>query len=387
MGFPTEGASGKFSAWDIYVRGSVEVKRDRRAPATGNFFVEQSAYDKPSGIAITKATAWALIAERTAYLIGTEKIKVLLDSLAPAPGPDGKSGLILPVRTLRALPHVEVDSMNAARTWPNVEEMRRGIGLLLQGNTYFARQYTFTNSEGKEKQAYRPCYDLNQLTRFEADIFDGKQTVGFYSIRPDNRTRWGALDFDNHDGGKSRGYWLPRAQAAFDSLAKRFPEVWLVESSPGGYHVIAFAAELLPAADMLRALREIEPDESIEAFPKLDKHKSTSKHMGYLLRQPGYHQQRRVWARFIARSGHVQDLDGITSSETGPVRTAERQSKISQPLRASHPWHSHHRHRPTIQRHAAHRWPAQRAYPRRNDCGGRSRQILESAPRPDSDTD
>ena len=109
LGFPTEGAPGKFAAWDFYVRGSVEVKRDRQAAKTGNFFLEQFAYGKPSGITSTRATAWALVSGHTAYFVGTEKIKVLLDSLRPVEGPDGKKGVLLPLTTLRALPHVEVD--------------------------------------------------------------------------------------------------------------------------------------------------------------------------------------------------------------------------------------------------------------------------------------
>jgi hypothetical protein len=109
MGFPTEGAHGKFASWDFYVRGSVEVKRDRQAARTGNFFLEKSAYGKPSGIAITRATAWALVSENTAYFVGTEKLRVILDSLPTASGPDGKQGALLSVRTLHTLPHVEVD--------------------------------------------------------------------------------------------------------------------------------------------------------------------------------------------------------------------------------------------------------------------------------------
>ena len=115
MGFPTEGTLGKFSAWDFFARGSVEVKRDRQAARTGNFFLERTAYGKPSGISVTKATAWALVSESTAYFIGTEKLRTVLDSLRNVTGPDGKQGVILPLRTLRALPHVEVD---LSRFWP-----------------------------------------------------------------------------------------------------------------------------------------------------------------------------------------------------------------------------------------------------------------------------
>jgi hypothetical protein len=115
MGFPTEGAPGRFASWDVYVRGSLEVKNDRQAARTGNFFLERTAYGKSSGIATTRATTWALVSERTAYFIGTEKLRTVLDSLRSVTGPDGKQGVLLPMRTLRALPHVEVD---LSRFWP-----------------------------------------------------------------------------------------------------------------------------------------------------------------------------------------------------------------------------------------------------------------------------
>ena len=68
-----------------------------------------------------------------------------------------------------------------------------GASLMGQGCPYFAWQYL---REGR--QAYRPCRNLAQLTRFEADIYEGLKDGRLYSIRPDNLTRWGALDFDAH---------------------------------------------------------------------------------------------------------------------------------------------------------------------------------------------
>ena len=63
-------------------------------------------------------------------------------------------------------------------TWPNIEEMHRGIALMLQGAPHFAWQLP----DG----TYRPCRQIAQLERFEAGIFDGTNTPGFYAIRPGN---------------------------------------------------------------------------------------------------------------------------------------------------------------------------------------------------------
>jgi hypothetical protein len=211
-------------------------------------------------------------------------------------------------------------------TWQSREEMRRGIGLMLQGNPYFAWQH----SDG----SYRPCRHVEQLERFESGIFEGQNTPGFYAIRPDDCTRWGALDFDNHDGSKSHGYWLPHAQNAFDSLAGKLAERWLVESSPGGYHVIGFSETLQPAADLRRLFTEIAPA-GVEAFPKQDKLSDDAKAKGSLLRFPGKHQRKGTWARLIARSGHVQDAEGVTPA-------APRKSGYSEPSAEGRLWSLYH---------------------------------------------
>ena len=193
--------------------------------------------------------------------------------------------------------------MSATQTWESVEEMRRGLVLMRQGCPYFAWQLP----DGR----YRPCRQIAQLERFEASIFDGTRSPGFYTIRPgDNLTRHGGLDLDDHDESKPRDYWLPHAQTAFEALGKKFPEVWLVESSPGNFHVTAFAEALMPAADMRRILFQIAP-EGVEVFPKQDT-LDEKKPMGNLLRFPGHHLLKGTWARFITRSGCIQDVDGIT---------------------------------------------------------------------------
>ena len=215
--------------------------------------------------------------------------------------------------------------MSAARAWPNVEEMRRGIALMRQGCPYFAWQLP----DG----SYRPCRQIGQLTQFEAGIFDGTHTPGFYAIRPGNLTRWCALDFDNHDGSKSRKYWLSDAQRAFDCLAAQLAERWLVETSPGGYHVIGFADALLPAADVRRILWEIAPT-GVEVFPKqdvLDTTKPNAK--GSLLRFPGRHQLKGTWALFIACSGRVRDVEGIAAaSNPAPAQFLSLYAQVTRGL-------------------------------------------------------
>lgn len=195
---------------------------------------------------------------------------------------------------------------NAGRTWDTIEEMRRGALLLLQGNRYFAWQH--------HDGSYRPCLSVDQLTRFELDIYEGRKTVGFYSIRPDNLTRWGALDFDAH-GSIGSERWRDAARHSFDSLAPQFAECWLIQSSAGSFHVVCFERELVRARDMRGVLSGVAPA-GIEIFPKqdaLDAAKPSAK--GSLLRFAGRHQLKGTWARFLAKQGRIEDVGNIKPVE------------------------------------------------------------------------
>lgn len=183
------------------------------------------------------------------------------------------------------------------QTWLDIKEMRRGLMLMRQGNQFFAWQ----NDSGK----YRTCYDINQLELFEGDIYDGAKTVGFYSIRPDNLTRWGAIDFDDH-GTVEVDEWRNIARRAFEKLAPKFPEAWLEESSPNRFHVIVFEAHLTAAQDIRETLREYAP-KGVEVFPSQNEHKDGSKRMGNLLRFPGRHQLKGTQAVFIDRHGRIEE--------------------------------------------------------------------------------
>jgi len=98
----------------------------------------------------------------------------------------------------------------------------------------------------------------------------------------------------------------------------KFAEAWLVESSPGGFHVVLFLSELALARDIRAMLRECAP-EGVEVFPKQDElDASDPKAKGSLLRFPGKHQLKGTWARFIARQGRVSEPErGIIAAKPG----------------------------------------------------------------------
>ena len=58
--------SGKFPDWDFRTTArTYEVKADRRAAETGNFFVEFECSGRGSGVATTKADMWNLFLVRS----------------------------------------------------------------------------------------------------------------------------------------------------------------------------------------------------------------------------------------------------------------------------------------------------------------------------------
>ncbi len=203
-------------------------------------------------------------------------------------------------------------------TWPNIDEMQRGMALMLQGNPYFAWQHV----QGNEAP-YRPCLDLQQLELDRKEIFNGTKTPGFYSIRQDNMTRWGAIDFDDHDAKGLQ--WLSKVEAAFKCLSERFDETWMLKTHPGGFHIVSFALNLIPAREVRRALLDIAP-EGVEVFPKQDELGQSPNAKGSLLRFPGKHQLKGHWGRFIDHSGRIE----VPVEKVGVVKRNEWQSPTEQ---------------------------------------------------------
>ena len=185
--------------------------------------------------------------------------------------------------------------------------MRRGITLMLQGNPYFAWQDV---KDGES--VYYPCWKLRQLKSFEEDIFCGNRTPGFYAIRTDNLTRWGGIDFDDHESADP-SRWLDDAERAYSKLQEKASEVWLVESSPGCFHVITFVSDLVPAKEMRAMLYQYAP-KGVEVFPKQDQLRGASNAKGSLMRFPGKNQLKGAFSLLFERAGRISDPANVPQS-------------------------------------------------------------------------
>ncbi len=81
-------------------------------------------------------------------------------------------------------------------------------------------------------------------------------SVGFYATNANGKSRWGAIDFDAHDGDKLRARDL--AFKAFAALF-HYPELFLVLGTSGsdGWHLFVFTADYHPVSKWSLLLRNV----------------------------------------------------------------------------------------------------------------------------------
>ena len=71
---------GNFKYYDLEVPevATIEVKHDKQSKVTGNFFIECSFNDQPSGLESSTADWWVFVDEDGYYFIHGESLKFLL---------------------------------------------------------------------------------------------------------------------------------------------------------------------------------------------------------------------------------------------------------------------------------------------------------------------
>ena len=91
---------------DAFTGKTIEVKRDLKAGATGNVFVEYESRGKPSGISTSEADYWCFALRFVFLLIPTQRLKALcrpyLGGSRDKQGGDSNTskGILLPVKEL-----------------------------------------------------------------------------------------------------------------------------------------------------------------------------------------------------------------------------------------------------------------------------------------------
>lgn len=77
--------SATYKYWDFVdsVGTTYEVKADKRSLTTPNFYIEYESFNSPSGISITKADYYVITNTLLYFLIPTEQIRILIETLKP----------------------------------------------------------------------------------------------------------------------------------------------------------------------------------------------------------------------------------------------------------------------------------------------------------------
>jgi len=99
---------------------------------------------------------------------------------------------------------------------------------------------------------------VEQIITWSWDSIIGRAShrvaIGFYPSNSRGESRWGALDFDAHDGGAARAKAF--AVAAFQ-IFRKDPQFSLILASSGseGWHLFVFSEGFRPVADWVRLLK------------------------------------------------------------------------------------------------------------------------------------
>jgi hypothetical protein len=152
-------------------------------------------------------------------------------------------------------------------TW---EEFLVICGHMLNGNplTEFLLVYRDEKKRPKFAKSKKARADRRASWAWDTILGRAKSKVGigFYPWNADGKTRWGAMDFDAHDGNALRARGL--AMAAFD-LLHRQPGFYVVLCTSGsdGWHLFAFRREYYSIGDWTLLFKKVAAHIGAEVRP------------------------------------------------------------------------------------------------------------------------
>ena len=133
---------------------------------------------------------------------------------------------------------------------------------LLNGNPLSEFLLVFPRPSGDPREPYAKSkrQRMEKRAAWAWDYVTGRAKqpagIGFYPGNSDRKSRWGAMDFDSHDGGFDRARKL--AFAAFEVLLPH-KDLFIVLSTSGGggWHLFALTADFHPIEEWARLLRQV----------------------------------------------------------------------------------------------------------------------------------
>jgi hypothetical protein len=165
--------------------------------------------------------------------------------------------------------------------------------LLLNGNAPTEFMLVYRDNENRPRFARSKKIKAERRATWAWDTIIGraksKVGIGFYPTNSEGKTRWGAMDFDAHDGNALRARGL--AIAAFHMLL-RHPQLYLILTTSGsdGWHLFVFTQDFYRTGEWTLLLKkvcemigtEIKPG-ICEIFP----HEVKAGSLSYGIRAPG----------------------------------------------------------------------------------------------------
>jgi hypothetical protein len=131
---------------------------------------------------------------------------------------------------------------------------------MMNGNPPTDFMLVYRDKENRAKFARAKNTKMSRRASWAWDTITGRSKskvgIGFYPSNHEGKTRWGAMDFDAHDGNALRPRGL--ALAAFDIL-RRQPQLFVILGTSGseGWHLFAFTHEFHPIGDWTLLLKKV----------------------------------------------------------------------------------------------------------------------------------
>ncbi len=153
------------------------------------------------------------------------------------------------------------EGQRASIVWTTDAQFLALCDYFLNGNDQ--RDFVVGFRDDKGNPQYKRAFKSNACdhARWVHDTISGRAsrptTAAFYARNKQGQSRWGALDFDAHDGNRER----PRAYAlaAFNVILplRELRIIVCTSGETGGWHVILFSENFHTVSDWERLLRQV----------------------------------------------------------------------------------------------------------------------------------
>ena len=210
----------------------------------------------------------------------------------------------------------------ADRIWTR-EQFMRLCEMMRNGNDVTEFLHAYCDSNGAARFVKAKCAHADRRIPWSWDTITGranhKVAIGFYPWNPQGQSRWGAIDFDAHDGGAVRAKTF--ALEAFQILL-RHPEFYLILATSGseGWHLFVFSVEFHPVEHWVRLLKQVADKigaETKTGICEIFPHETRNRSRPHAIRAPG------TW------NPKTNQFGAIFFESIGPLLQKKKEKEVS----------------------------------------------------------